>query len=207
MLNIKCREAAQAYGKSATGVLRIIDPLSGGSARTRDQSDLRKMHIHFGIINTTEAMAATRTLPPLPQSRRGGVYASPARLRQYFTYERITPQPPLVKPIEHLKKWDNCNVEQKGEHFCVPAILSCDLADDTFFFHDQFSARCTDLWRLLQKEFLLQPPRGIIFQDTMFADGKKCTLMEMPDCGNRQTTKRSATAKQMHEATGLTVHA
>ena len=39
----------------------------------------------------------------------------------------------------------------------------------------------------------------------MFADGKKCTLMEMPACGNRQTTKRSATAKQMHEATGLTV--
>ena len=26
-----------------------------------------------------------------------------------------------------------------------------------------------------------------------------------PACGNRQTTKRSATAKQMHEATGLTV--
>ena len=39
----------------------------------------------------------------------------------------------------------------------------------------------------------------------MFADGKKCTLMKMPACGNRQPTKRSATAKQMHEATGLTV--
>ena len=26
-----------------------------------------------------------------------------------------------------------------------------------------------------------------------------------PTCGNRQTTKCSATAKQMHEATGLTV--
>ena len=38
----------------------------------------------------------------------------PVRLRQYFTYERITPQPPLVEPIEHLKKRDNCNVEQKG---------------------------------------------------------------------------------------------
>ena len=39
----------------------------------------------------------------------------------------------------------------------------------------------------------------------MFADGKKCTLMKMPACGNRQPTKRSATAKQMHAATGLTV--
>ena len=28
---------------------------------------------------------------------------------------------------------------------------------------------------------------------------------DWPACGNRQTTKRSAAAKQMHEATGLTV--
>ena len=43
------RQQAQAYGKSATGAGRNIGPLSGGSARTRDQSDLRKRHWHFGI--------------------------------------------------------------------------------------------------------------------------------------------------------------
>ena len=54
LLNFKwLRQQAQAYGKSATGAGRIIDPLSGGSARTRDQSDLRKRHIHFGRWNTT----------------------------------------------------------------------------------------------------------------------------------------------------------
>ena len=30
-------------------------------------------------------------------------------------------------------------------------------------------------------------------------------IHDWPACGNRQDTKRSATAKQMHEATGLTV--
>ena len=55
-------------------------------------------------------MAATRTLPPCRLS--AGLV--PVRLRQYFTYERISPQPPLVEPIEHLKKRENCNVEQKG---------------------------------------------------------------------------------------------
>ena len=49
LLNFKwLRQQAQAYGKSATGAGRIIGPLSGGSARTRDQSDLCKWHIHFG---------------------------------------------------------------------------------------------------------------------------------------------------------------
>ena len=32
---------------------KIIGPLSVGSARTRDQSDLCKRHIHFGRRNTT----------------------------------------------------------------------------------------------------------------------------------------------------------
>ena len=84
--------------------------LSDGSARTRDQSDLRKIYIHFGRRNETAEMAATRTLPPCRLS--AGLV--PVRLRQYFTYERISPQPPLVEPIEHLKKRENCNVEQKG---------------------------------------------------------------------------------------------
>ncbi len=76
MLNIKWREAAQTYGKFATGAGRIIGQLSVGSARTRDQSDLRKKHIHFGIINTTAEMAATRTLPPCRLS--AGVAFTPA---------------------------------------------------------------------------------------------------------------------------------
>ena len=105
-------------------------------------------------------MAATRTLPPCRLS--AGLV--PVRLRQYHTYERISPQPPLVEPIEHLKKRDNCNVEQKGaplppksgsitffifyeggkggcpaaggkgEHFCVPAVLSCDRNATDFSF-------------------------------------------------------------------------
>ena len=152
LLNFKwLRQQAQAYGKSATGAGRIIGPLSGGSARTRDQSDLRKRHFHLGRRNTTAEEAATRMLPPCRLS--AGLV--PVRLRQYFTYERISPQPPLVEPIEHLKKRDNCNVEQKGaplppksgsitflifyeggkggcpaaggkgERFCVPTVLSC----------------------------------------------------------------------------------
>ena len=32
---------------------KIIGPLSGGSTRTCDQSDLRKRHIYFGRRNTT----------------------------------------------------------------------------------------------------------------------------------------------------------
>ena len=55
---------AQDYGKSANGAGRFIDTLSGGSARTRDQSDLRKSHIHFGRRNKTAEKAATRKLPP-----------------------------------------------------------------------------------------------------------------------------------------------
>ena len=161
MLNIKWpRKRAQAYGKSATGAGRIIGQLSGGSARTRDQSDLRKRHIHFGRRNTTAEMAETRTLPPCRLS--AGLV--PVRLRQYFTYERISPQPPLVEPIEHLKKRDNCNVEQKGaplppksgsitflifyeggkggcpaaggkgERFCVPAFLVATRTRGTYIF-------------------------------------------------------------------------
>ena len=134
--------------------------LSDGSARTRDQSDLRKIYIHFGRRNETAEMAATRTLPPCRLS--AGLV--PVRLRQYFTYERISPQPPLVEPIEHLKKRDNCNVEQKGaplppksgsitflifyeggkggcpaaggkgERFCVPAFLVATRTRGTYIF-------------------------------------------------------------------------
>ena len=107
LLNIKWREAGTRLWQVCNWSWRM---LSGGSARTRDQSDLRKRHIHFGRRNTTAEMAATRTLPPCRLS--AGLV--PVRLRQYFTYERISPQPPLVEPIEHLKKRDNCNVEQKG---------------------------------------------------------------------------------------------
>ena len=64
LLNIKWREAAQAYGKSATGAGRIIGPLSGGSARTRDLSDLCKVFILFLKKKFSVVMAATRTLPP-----------------------------------------------------------------------------------------------------------------------------------------------
>ena len=109
LLNFKwLRQQAQAYGKSATGAGRIIGPLSGGSARTRDQSDLRKRHFHFGRRNTTAEMAATRMLPPCRLS--AAFWA--VRLRQYFfPHKDISPQPPLVESIEHLKKRDNCNVE------------------------------------------------------------------------------------------------
>ena len=79
---------------------RIIGQLSGGSARTRDQSDLRKRHFHFGRRNTTAEMAATRMLPPC--LNRAGLV--PVRLRQqFFPHKDISPQPPLVEPIEHLK--------------------------------------------------------------------------------------------------------
>ena len=48
----------------------------------------------------------------LPIECRGGACAGPARLRQSFVpHNDITPQPPLVEPMEHLKKRDNCNVE------------------------------------------------------------------------------------------------
>ena len=41
---------------------------------------------------------------------------------------------------------------------------------------------------------------------SIFADeGVTPCIQEWPACGNRQDTKRSATAKQMHVATGLTV--
>ncbi|MBO4639332.1 MAG: hypothetical protein J5710_06200 [Treponema sp.] len=101
LLNFKwLRQQAQAYGKSATGAGRIIGPLSGGSARTRDQSDLRKRHFYFGRRNTTAEEAATRMLPPCRLS--AGLV--PVRLRQqFFPHKDITPQPPLVEPIEHLK--------------------------------------------------------------------------------------------------------
>ena len=101
LLNFKwLRQQAQAYGKSATGAGRIIGPLSGGSARTRDQSDLRKRHFHLGRRNTTAEEAATRMLPPCRLS--AGLV--PVRLRQqFFPHIDISPQPPLVEPIEHLK--------------------------------------------------------------------------------------------------------
>ena len=160
MLQTQGREAAITFGKSASGAGRILGLLSVGSARTRDQSDLRKRHIHFGRRNTTVEKAATRTLPPCRLS--AGLV--PVRLRQYFTYERISPQPPLVEPIEHLKKRDNCNVEQKGaplppksgsitflifyeggkggcpaaggkgERFCVPAFLVATRTRGTYIF-------------------------------------------------------------------------
>ena len=96
LLNFKWpQQRAQAYGKSATGIGRITGPLSGGSARTRDQSDLRKMHIHFGRRNTTAETAATRTLPPC----RLSPWLALGRLRQYFIYERISPQPPPYRTI------------------------------------------------------------------------------------------------------------
>ena len=48
LLQIQGREAAITFDKSASGAGRILGPLSDGSARTRDQSDLCKWHIHFG---------------------------------------------------------------------------------------------------------------------------------------------------------------
>ena len=72
----------------------------------------------------------------------------------------------------------------KGETFCVPTVLSCDTRGRHILFsRPVYSAR--------------QTFGGFCKKSAYCNDG--------PACGNRQPTKRSATAKQMHEATGLTV--
>ena len=50
-----------------------------------------------------------------------------------------------------------------GKPFACPLVLVATFADGIFIFSRFFFAiRC--IWRLLQKECLLQPPRGIIFE-------------------------------------------
>ena len=139
----------------------------------------------------------------------------PVRLKQYFSHTKEVPEkPPFTDDVSILKRWDNCNVEQKVAPLIPPRAVYCiqyfleggcggvprgrgeggNLLR-TLVFKLRYSRtilflltiniqRDTDLWRLLQKE---------------------CLLQRWPACGNRQTTKRSATAKQMHAATGLTV--
>ena len=72
----------------------------------------------------------------------------------------------------------------KGETFCVPTVLSCDTRGRPFIFsRPVYSAR-----------------------QTFGGFCKKSTYCnDEPACGNRQDTKRNATAKQMRGATGLTV--
>jgi len=77
---IQGRGAAIAFGKSASGAGRILDSLSVGSARTRDQSDLRKKHIHFGRINTTAEKGGNKDVAALPIERRGGVFRRPCAI-------------------------------------------------------------------------------------------------------------------------------
>lgn len=69
--------------------------LSDGSARTRDQSDLRKIYIHFGRRNETAEMAATRTLPPCRLSTGVAFTPTPVRLRQ-ISHKRIVPKKPTL---------------------------------------------------------------------------------------------------------------
>ena len=83
---------------------KTLGPLSNGSARTRDQSDLRKRHIHFGRRNTTAEKAATRTLPPCRLS--AGVAFTPALCDwgNHFSHTKIVPKKAaFVRPTEHLK--------------------------------------------------------------------------------------------------------
>ena len=66
-----------------------LGPLSVGSARTRDQSDLRKRHIHFGRRNTTAEKGGNKDVAALPIERRG---LSPVRLRQPFFLHKDSSQ-------------------------------------------------------------------------------------------------------------------
>lgn len=91
--------------------------------------------------------------------------AEPVRLKQYFSHTKEVPEkPPFTDDVSILKRWDNCNVEQKvaplnppesgilhsiffgrglwggaprqggRETFCVPTVLSCDLRGRHLFY-------------------------------------------------------------------------
>ena len=76
--------------KSATGAGRI-NSLSGGSARTRDQSDLHKRNFHFGRRNTTAEEAATRMLPPCRLSAGMTLAAALCDWGNNFSHIKIYP--------------------------------------------------------------------------------------------------------------------
>ena len=94
---------------------------------------------------------------------------------------------------------------ERGNTFCVPAVLSC----DTNTMHFSLTEKLVELgnvWRLLQKDTPYNPPRPMFTVVSIFADEEKCIFLDdRPACGNRQDKKRNATAKQMRGATGLTV--
>ena len=160
-----------------------------------------------------------RTTQAAQQSRLADgaqALAVPVRLKQPFVIHQLEypKKPPLYDFLSILKTRGSCNAEQKVAPlippravYCIPVFLEGGCGgvprgrgeggnllrtlvfklrySRTIFFLFTISIqRDTDLWRLLKKE---------------------CLLQRWPACGNRQATKRSATAKQMHVATGLTV--
>ena len=76
--------------------------------------------------------------------------------------------------------------------------------DELSFIEQLFRTRC--IWRLIQKDdpYNRHDQRLLEFQ-FLRMKGVFLYTHEWPTCGNRQDTKRSAAAKQMHVATGLTV--
>ena len=85
LLQTQGREAAITFGKSASGAGGIIGTLSGGSARTRDQSDICRSV--FWVENKCITVRGGNTdVAALPIERRG---LSPVRLRQpFFPHKR-----------------------------------------------------------------------------------------------------------------------
>ena len=72
------------------------------------------------------------------------------------------------------------------------------------FLQPMFRTKC--IWRLIQKDapYNRHEERLLEFQIS-WMKGIAPFIQDRPACGNRRDTKRSATAKQMHVATGLTV--
>ena len=95
---------------------------------------------------------------------------------------------------------------ERGKTFCVPACFSCDLNSRHFHFHDRYLE--LDAFGGLYKNIThTTATTNVYWCFNFFLRMKGVTpcIQDWPTFGNRQDTKRSATAKQMHEATGLTV--
>jgi len=79
LLQIQGREAAITFGKSASGAGRILGPLSDGSARTRDQSDLCKRHFWNGE-ETQRVRGGNTDVAALPIEHRACPWAIEATI-------------------------------------------------------------------------------------------------------------------------------
>ncbi len=52
--------------------------------------------------------------------------AVPVRLKQYFSHTKEVPEkPPFTDDVSILKRWDNCNVEQKVAPLIPPRAVYC----------------------------------------------------------------------------------